>query len=119
MKEEKINVLYFPMFEEPRWLTIDNTLKAKQKLVEGFIEFLDLQYYDGPRGVELVVNEEGKFTYERNAALYDYDGNVIDYIAGPFFAVGELDGEGYSTSLSSEKAEKLLTYLRRRKATHV
>lgn len=109
-KQEKIKVLHFPMFDEPQWLEIENTLKAKQKLVEGLIDFISLEYWDGPVGVDLVINDEGKFNFKPNRAMHNKNGEFLDFIAGPFFAVGGPDEEGDSTSLTPEDAEKVINY---------
>lgn len=111
MKEERLKVLYYGMDKEsnplePVEMEIDNTLEAKQKLVEGWIEFVDLGRYEGPN-VEAVVNEEGKYLFPPNRTL-----NTEDYVAGPFFVVGPPDDEGYSTSLTPEIIKQVKEFFR-------
>lgn len=54
MKEEKIKCLFVNPYELPKEIEIENTLEAKQKIVDGFIECI---YY---KDVILICNDEGK-----------------------------------------------------------
>lgn len=101
--------LYYGQFEEPTWVEFDNTLEAKQELVEGLIEFVSLSAFGGPNA-ELIINEEGKFMFPGNRAI----GEFKDIVAGPFVVVGPCNQEGNSTSLSQETAEEVKDFLKYR-----
>jgi hypothetical protein len=94
MKEANLTALFFGQRQEPVIIQLENTLQAKQKLVEGLIEFVSLSWYSGI-DVDLVINEEGKFMFDANRVL-----STTDYIAGPFIVLGPPDEDGNSTSLT-------------------
>lgn len=75
---------------------IENTLKAEQRAVGGYIEVI-------PLGGEklLICNEEGKLNGMRGNRRI---GN--DVIAGPFFIVGE-DGDEFRSLTDEEVRESL------------
>lgn len=52
-----IKALLVPVGKKPQEITIANELESLQSAVKGFIEFFPLS-----RGVNLIVNEEGKST---------------------------------------------------------
>ena len=81
----------------PEEVTIPNTLKAKQEIVGGDIEYA---YIENDNSVVLICNEYGKLdglTYNRDIGY--------DVIAGPFLIVGDED-TGEDRSLSDEQIKK-------------
>ena len=94
-KEDKIRVVIVEPEQPPRVEIIDNTLEAKQKIVDGYIEVIGLS-----ETTDLICNDEGKLIgLLPNRRL----GN--DVIAGTFLIVGANDSE-YFCSLSDEDIEK-------------
>lgn len=82
---QKMNVVLVEPNKEARIVKIDNTLKAMQGTVGGYIEAV----YPYDDNVAIVCNEEGKIAgLPLNRALKDADGKVYDVIAGTFFIAG-------------------------------
>ena len=100
----KIRILYKGIGEVPKMMVIDNTLRAKQKLVGGLIEVVQ---YD--EDVVLVCNEEGKLLNMQPNLVFDYD-----YIAGNCFVIGDDYKRGDFRSLSFEEIEKYTKELENR-----
>ena len=100
----KIRILYKEIGKAPKMMTIDNTLKAKQKLVGGLIEVVQ---YD--ENVVLVCNEEGKLLNMPPNLIFDYD-----YIAGNCFVIGYDYKRGDFRSLSFKEIEKYTKELENR-----
>ena len=75
----KLRVIYKEVGKEPEVIEIEDTLEAKQKLVEGLIEVVP--YKDN---LLLICNEEGKINNLAPNLQFDYD-----YIAGNCFIVGD------------------------------
>ncbi len=94
--EAKIKCLVVEPGEKPTVQVIENTLEAKQKIVGGLIELVQLS-----DTADLICNEEGKLIgLPANRML----GN--DIIAGTFLVVGsEWDNENF-VSLSEEDIAK-------------
>lgn len=93
MKEDKITALYVKVHKAPEEISLDNTLKAFQKAVGGYIEFYPLD--NGKASI--ILDEEGK--------LKGYEGNrkvENEIIAGDFLIVGD-DGKGGCISLTREQ----------------
>ena len=83
--KRKMTVVLVEPNKEARIVKIDNTLKAMQKTVGGYIEAV----YPYDDNVAIVCNEEGKIAgLPLNRALKDADGKVYDVIAGTFFIAG-------------------------------
>lgn len=82
---------------------ISNDLQKMQKTVGGLIELYYLT-----EEVFLVCNDEHKINgMKMNRSITNEDGNVIEFICGPFFiAKDDPDGEGDICSLSWEEAER-------------
>lgn len=92
-KEKTISVLVVESGKTPKVVQIDNTLRAKQDLVGGYIEAICP--YDDP--VAIVCNEEGKLTgLPYNRSLKDETGDIYDVIAGTFFICG-LSGDNFAS----------------------
>ena len=96
--QRKIRVLVVEPNELPKEEMIDNTLKAKQDLVGGDIEYVSRDYYPD---VIFICNEEGKLRglpYNRDIGQ--------DIIAGPFIIVGDDPEIGEDRSLTDEQIKK-------------
>ena len=94
----KIKVLVVEPNELPREEMIENTLKAKQELVGGDIEYVSRDYYSD---VIFICNEEGKLRglpFNRDIGQ--------DIIAGPFIIVGDDPEIGEDRSLTDEQIKK-------------
>lgn len=79
LETERLKVLYKEVGKKPKVIEIDDTLEAKQKLVDGLIEVVP--YKDN---MLLICNEEGK--------VLDLPPNLKfenDYIAGNCFVIGD------------------------------
>ena len=99
--ENTIKVLVVKPCEEPHELDIENSLKALQTLVGGYIEcmhpFLD--------DVALVCNEEGKLLMlDANRVILSGFGDHYDVVHGTFILVG-VKNDGF-TSLTPEQSVK-------------
>ena len=96
--QRKIRVLVVEPNELPKEEMIDNTLKAKQDLVGGDIEYVSRDYYSD---VIFICNEEGKIRglpFNRDIGQ--------DIIAGPFIIVGDDPEIGEDRSLTDEQIKK-------------
>lgn len=81
------------------WRTIPNTLKAKQAIVDGRIELVDIE-----AEASIYVNEEGKLLNLDPAAVW-FDvtsGEPWDVLCGPILVCGPSDDDGNETSLTEE-----------------
>lgn len=98
-----ITILIVEPLKEPYIKTISNGLKALQNEVGGNIEAI-FPFEDSS---VIVLNSDGKFRgLEPNRALYDYEGQLCDVIAGTFVVLGTA-GEDFC-SLSEEQAMKYM-----------
>ena len=77
--ESKLKILYKEVGKTPEVIEIEDTLEAKQKLVNGLIEVVP--YIDD---MLLICNEEGKIL--KMHPNLDF---IYDYIAGNCFVVGD------------------------------
>ena len=99
--DKTIRVLIVEPEKVPYEAEIEDTLKAKQKIVGGLIQAI----YPYEEPVALVCNDEGKMSgLPLNRALYDEKGEMYDIIAGTFFVCGI--GEDNFTSLAPEHMAK-------------
>lgn len=81
-ESNEITVLLVEPGKYPREIKIENTLKAMQDIVGGYIE-RSMMFDDD---VAVICNEEGKIKgLLLNRAIYGQDEKVIDVIAGTFF----------------------------------
>lgn len=93
----KLRVIYKEVGKEPKVIEIEDTLEAKQKLVEGLIEVVP--YKDN---LLLICNEEGKINNLAPNLQFDYD-----YIAGNCFIVGDdFENEGFK-SVEDKQIEEI------------
>ena len=93
--QRKIKVLVVEPNELPKEEMIENTLKAKQDLVGGNIEYVSRDCYSD---VIFICNEEGKLLglpFNRDIGQ--------DIIAGPFIIVGDDPEIGEDRSLTDEQ----------------
>ena len=96
--ERKIKVLLVEPDKLPREITISNTLKGKQKCVNGRIEYFYMEDY---KDVVFICNEESKLNGMKPNRDMKYD-----IIFGPFLIVGDDIGE--DMSLKKEQIEKYM-----------
>ena len=110
MGEKKlIKVLVFRVGQEPVVEEIDASLEAKQKLVGGYIECVNIgsfSRFGGKDNVDLWCNEDGKNTgLPFNLRLPVDPMFPDDIIAGDFFLASVTSG-GNTKSLSQKMIEK-------------
>lgn len=98
MKKEKLKILLKKVGYEPEIKFIDNTLKAKQKIVGGLIEVLDFE-----DDTLIVCNEEGKILNLPPNTIFD-----MDYIAGDYFVVGNDFENADFKSLTDEQIKNVI-----------
>ena len=94
-KKEELKIVLKKVGEEPEVMNIENTLEAKQKLVDGWIEVVSVT-----EDILLVCNEEGKLRHMEFNRDIGYD-----IIAGPMIIVGE-GKSGNDISLTEEQIKK-------------
>ena len=94
--ENKLKILYKEVGKIPEVKEIEDTLEAKQKLVNGLIEVVP--YIDD---MLLICNEEGKILKMHPNLDFTYD-----YIAGNCFVIGDdFENSGFR-SLTEEEIKK-------------
>ena len=98
--ERKIKVLLVEPDKLPREITISNTLKDKQKCVNGRIEYFYMEDY---KDVAFICNEESKLNGMKPNRDMKYD-----IIFGPFLIVGDDKNIGEDMSLKKEQIEKYM-----------
>lgn len=87
-----ITVIRVEPLKAPELITIDNTLEALQKEVDGYIEAA--HPWEDP--VAIICDEEGKMKKKMlNRTLRNEGGYIWDIIAGTFLIVG-LDEEDFT-----------------------
>lgn len=94
---DKIRVLLLPIMDHARVEYIENTLEAKQKYVEGWIECISVG-----DNVDVICNEEGKFTHKPNRPIF----GGADCIYGPAMVARVNPNTGEYISLTDEDVEK-------------
>ena len=92
----KIRILVVEPNKEPYQIKIEHTLRNLQKIVNGYIEIVELS-----PSVDLICNEEGKIKQLPLNRFIDYD-----IIAGTFFIAGHRDEETISLSRKQIKKYK-------------
>ena len=108
-KKEELKIVLKKVGEEPEVMNIENTLEAKQKLVDGWIEVVSVT-----EDILLVCNEEGKLDNRPPNLLFDYD-----YIAGDCFFIGDDYENGDFKSLTDEQIEEVKEICEKRKINDV
>jgi hypothetical protein len=96
--QRNIKVLVVEPNKLPYEKTIPNKLSEKQKIVDGYIEYVRLLEDEN---VVLICNEEGKI----NGSEYNRDIGY-DIIAGTFIIARECADDGEDRSLTDEQIEK-------------
>jgi hypothetical protein len=92
-----VKILVVAPLEKPYVKEIENSLKAMQDIVGGYIESVGLEDEDY---VSIICNEEGKLDgLPPNRRFYD------DIICGTFF-ISRIDDEGETISLTDEDIQK-------------
>lgn len=95
--KDKIRALIVEPYKEPYEVLLDNSLKSRQKIVGGLIEYCYLLDDDS---VALICNDEGKiFRLPFNREI------GYDVICGNFIIVGD-NGSGEDLSLTDEQINK-------------
>lgn len=92
MEEKRIKCLLVEPYKLPSEIEIDNTLEAKQEIVDGLIECV---YFED---VIIICNEEGKI----NGMHWNRDIGS-DIIFGPFLIVGDDYENGSFKSLTEKQ----------------
>lgn len=103
----KIRVLIVEPGKEPYETRIENTLGTLQNIVEGYIEMIEME-----KGVDLIINEEGKLM---NLPFNRYI--TGDMLVGTIIVAGTKNGE--TISLSPEMIEKYKKYFSLRNHQHL
>lgn len=87
---------------------MENTLKAMQAIVGGYIERVPGDATGLPHGVDIYANEESKIRpgFEPNVWLFDHQ----DQIWGTFFIVGGDDSNGENVSLTEDQVSDALSW---------
>ncbi|WP_243111364.1 DUF3846 domain-containing protein [Acutalibacter sp. 1XD8-33] len=81
-KAETISVLLIQPGKYPKTVTIEDSLEAMQELVGGDIE----EYMPFDDEAAIICNEEGKISgLPLNRAVYDFEHQMIEIMAGDFF----------------------------------
>ena len=102
-KIEKLKILLKRVGRESEFAEVENTLEAKQKLVNGLIEVVPLEQDED---LLIVCNEEGKLLSLPPNTLFDFD-----YIAGDYFIVGDDYENGDFKSITEEQFNKIKTFI--------
>ena len=96
--QRDLNLLLVKPNELPKKITIKNTLKEKQKLVDGLIEYV---YLPNCNDVVLICNEEGKLL-----GLPPNRDIGYDIVCGDFLIVSDDPELGEDRSLTEEQITK-------------
>ena len=96
--QRDLNLLLVKPNELPKKITIKNTLKEKQKLVDGLIEYV---YLPNCNDVVLICNEEGKLLGLPPNRDIEYD-----IVCGDFLIVGDDPEIGEDRSLTDKQITK-------------
>lgn len=104
--KEKIKVLVLEN-DELKEKEIDNDLKSLQNEVGGYIEIPYLSKRLADKGINLIINEEGKIQgLEKQLYVIDDKGNILDIIYGNcLFTSSNEDGD--TVGLSQEQIDFL------------
>ena len=104
--DNKIKVLVLEN-DELKEKEIDNDLKSLQNEVGGYIEIPYLSQRLADKGINLIINEEGKIQgLEKQLYVIDDKGNILDIICGNclFTSCNE---DGNTVGLSQEQIDFL------------
>lgn len=95
--KRKLRILMKRVNQEPEEMEIEDTLEAKQALVDGLIEVVYVS-----EGLLLICNEEGKLDGLLPNLVFEFD-----YIAGDCFFIGDDYENGDFKSLTDEQIEEV------------
>lgn len=102
--KDKIKILVKRVGQPPSIENIENDFRAMQNIVGGLIE---IPYNpELPEGVDLVCNEEGKFSAEPQPNIYWGDSDII---FGDIFFVGARNGE--HISITPKQIEQAIKFI--------
>ena len=87
------------------FIEIENSLEAKQKFVDGYIEVISIG-----NGIDLVCDEEGKINHLQPNVAWIEDGKVIDIICGNCLLC-RYNGKGDFVSIKNEDVEYIKSKL--------
>jgi hypothetical protein len=93
---------------------IKNTLEDLQEIVGGYIEIPYLSDVFNENGIDIVINEEGKFIDGLKAEIAVIDGEtkqILDVVFGNCIFVSH-DEEGETTELTEEQMKVVMRELR-------
>ena len=97
-----MRVLVVKPEQRPEEKEIDDSLKAMQKIVGGYIQPIHLD-----DSVVLICNEEGKLmNLPPNRGLRDKNGQMYDIVFGTFFLCGAPADSDHFISLTPEQMER-------------
>lgn len=103
-KNKKLKIIYKQVGKDPIVMEIEDTLEAKQKLVDGLIEVVPYK-----EDLLLVCNEEGKIINLKPNLDFGYD-----YIAGDCFVIGDdYENSGFK-SINENQIEEIKEDLKNR-----
>lgn len=103
-KNKKLKIIYKQVGKDPIEMEIEDTLEAKQKLVDGLIEVVPYK-----EDLLLVCNEEGKIINLKPNLDFGYD-----YIAGDCFVIGDdYENSGFK-SINENQIEEIKEDLKNR-----
>ena len=105
MEKNNLRIVLKRVGKNPEVINIENTLKAKQRLVGGLIEIFPVT-----DDILLICNEEGKLENLPPNLLFDYD-----YIAGDCFFIGDDYDNADFKSLTDEQIEEVKEICEKRK----
>lgn len=98
-----MRVLIVEPERRPEVKEIDDSLKAMQEIVGGYIQAI----YPFDDSVALVVNDDGKImNLPANRGLRDESGQIYDIVCGTFFICGAPRDCDHFISLSQEQIER-------------
>ena len=99
-----MRVLVVEQEHKPEVREIDDSLKAMQQIVGGYIQPI---YPFDESDVALVCNDEGKImNLSANRGLRDQDGQIYDIVFGTFFLCGAPGDSDHFTSLTPEQIKR-------------
>ena len=104
MEKNNLRIVLKRVGKNPEVINIENTLKAKQRLVGGLIEIFPVT-----DDILLICNEEGKLDNLLPNLIFEYD-----YIAGDCFFVGDDYKKGDFKSLTNQQIEEVKTICKNR-----
>ena len=98
-----MRVLVVEPERRPEVREIDDSLKAMQEIVGGYIQ--PIYPFDDP--IALVCNDEGKLLdLPANRGLRNKDGQIYDIVCGTFFLCGAPPDSDHLTSLTPEQIQR-------------